>query len=158
MAQTVLKTGAAPQKYGVVTVFNADGTLNREFKITGAEYAALAQAGAGAPPTVTKAEWEATRSVLLKDGRTALQPLAMAVGKDYDVGDIRQLPDGSVQMKVDERVVNGQFVESFTRIKAGDFTGTVPNITCAPTVISALDQSRSVIQIQSIVAGVVTWL
>lgn len=45
-------------KWGLVTVDNADGTLNREYVITAAEADAVAQGNNVLPPGCTQAEWE----------------------------------------------------------------------------------------------------
>jgi hypothetical protein len=137
-----LSATAAPQKYGWVIVRNVDGSINREYRITAAEYAALARKGAGAPPGVTDEEWSTGR--------------AIAASKDYDVGDM-DIRDGVLRMKVAETVVNGQTIETFVRAGPGEFTGTPPNVTIAPSVLAAIDQSRSPVIIESVDRGQVRW-
>ena len=140
-----LKLGVSPQKYGLVIVRNGDGTLNRQFKITGAAYAALTQAGAGAPPGVTTEEWTTG--------------LAVAAGKDYDVGDCAVLVDGSVPMKVAAQVVGIPiaYEERFLRFRPNEFTGTPPRVTVAPSVIAGLDQTGKTVHVDSIINGEVAW-
>ena len=157
MPTTVLIAEVRPQKYGLVTVFNPDGSLNREYKITGADYAALALPGAGAPPGVTKEEWEGGRSVRLKDGTPARRPLALAAGKDYAVGDCAVQRDGTLRVKVMETILQGRVRELFLILKSSDYTGVPPAITVSPAVLARLDQAGKIAQIVSVVNGVVTW-
>ena len=44
--------------YGVVVVRNADGSLNREYRITAEELAVLHASKNGVPPGCTQEEWE----------------------------------------------------------------------------------------------------
>ena len=143
MPTVVLKANTAPQKFAVVTVWNSDRTINREFKISGAAYRALALPGAGAPPGVTPQEWESGRAV--------------AVGKDFDVGDIEVSKDGSAQLKVAEQIAGGRIRELYLFLAPGEFTGLAPMITVAPATIAAIDQRGNLVQIVSVTNGVVTW-
>lgn len=118
-----LKAGATRGKYGHVIVRNADGSINREYKITGAEYSALALPGAGGPPGCTKAEWESG--------------LAVAYGKDFDVGDISET-DGTIVIKTAERIVGGRIIESFLRLEKGEWSGEIPNISVDPLVLAGV--------------------
>jgi len=61
--ETTLKVQPlVPDRYGVVIIWNADGSVNRRFPITNAEVLALRAPGAGAPPGVTREEWESGRA------------------------------------------------------------------------------------------------
>lgn len=120
--QTVIKTEARGGKYGLVVVTNADGTFNREFKITGAELATLRASVNGVPRGVTRLEWETGRAIV--------------AGKDFDVGDAKLLTRGSVLFKHDEQIIGGQIVEWYVMLRPGDWTGTLPNITVTPAVIA----------------------
>lgn len=103
-----LKAEARRGKYGIVVVTNPDGSFNREFKITGKEYAALALKGGGAPPGVTQEEWESG--------------LATAYGKDFEVGDVEEQADGTLLIKYAEREENGHIIESYAQMKPEEWS------------------------------------
>lgn len=159
MGTKELSLTGAPDKYGIVTVFNKDGSFNREFKITGDELAALQQ-GKGFPPGLTQEEWEGYR--VIESGKNPdgsawerREPLVIAAGKSVDVGDIHEQEDGSLFIKFDEEVIDGRIVESVLLLEPGDWTGVPPNITVQAQKI---DQAkvREGKAITSIDAGVIT--
>ena len=120
-----LKAEAQTSKYGLVRVYNPDGTHNRDYKITGQEYKDLAKKGANAPPNLTKKEWESG--------------LAVAYGKDFDIGDIQEQSDGSLIIKMAEEVKQGRIVESFAYLTPDDWTGIAPNITITQKALDHID-------------------
>lgn len=146
----ILKQTAMRGKYGLVIVKNGDGTFNREYKITAQELIAWQAAGKYSVSThvgVTQSEWESSNTILL--------------GKDYETGDMRLYPDGTIRMKYGETLVNGHFVEDFCLLKPGDYTGTAPNISVSKAVLDTLSYGlpgREVAvnsKITSIIGGVV---
>ena len=143
----ILKQTASQGKYGLVVVKNGDGSFNREFKITAAELATLHSSGNGIPPGVTQQEWESGQATVR--------------GKDYDTGDMKVYPDGSIRMKYAEKQIGGRFVEGWCILKSTDYTGTPPNITVTKTVLDTLTYGNPVFPAQvnsgiiSIIDGVV---
>jgi len=126
-----LTANTARGKYGRIRVKNTDGSFNREFNITGTQLSALKAAGKWTSTThagVTRVEWESGR--------------AICMGKDFDVGDMKLMIDGSLRIKFAETVVAGQLTETqWLHFKTGEFTGTPPNISVSQAV---LDSSRVV--------------
>lgn len=129
MATLQLKDAAARGKYGLVVVNNPDDTFNREFKITGKEYAALALEGAGAPAGVSDEEWESG--------------LAVAYGKDFDVGDAEEQADGTLLIKYAEKIVDGRFIESFAVFESDEWSGKIEQVTVKASIIDELDELES---------------
>ena len=134
-------------KFGIVRVFNQNGTLNRAFKINAQELDDVVHNRAG-PPNVTLDEW--------KSGRT------FVYGKDFDVGEVERLPDGSAIVKLAERTVGGDVLEAFCRIDASDLTGSDATITVQGAdlgKIRVLTTRRGpiLVNISSIANGVLTW-
>lgn len=128
MALVALRAEAATGKYGLVVVRDPDGTINREYRITGAEYAALALPGAGAPVGFVRADVTAGRSWV-------------AIGKDLDVGDVAVQPDGALLVKYAEDRVGARVVESFVRFEAGEWSGSRADLaSVAPAVIANIRQ------------------
>lgn len=122
MALLSLSLGARRGKYGLVVVYNINGTFNREYKLTEQELAALQASANGIPRGCTKEEWESGRAVVC--------------GKDFDVGDMR-VADGRVRIKTGETTVNGRIVESWLLLDKGEWTGTPPVITVPSAVLLA---------------------
>lgn len=116
MATVNLTLGFTPDKWGLVVVKNPDGTLNRKFKITGTEYAAIRVQDPVQrwPNGVTQQEWE--------------NNLAVVVGKGHDVGDISSNVNGLL-IKLAETVTATDVQEMYVFLPAGTFTGVPPNIT-----------------------------
>lgn len=128
MGETILQLGAQPNKYGVVLVYNPDGTVQREFRITGEALAELHSTPNGIPLGCTKEEWESG--------------YAVCYGKDYDVGDIRIQDDGSLTIKVAEELKNGQTAETYVYLKAGEWSGTPPHITVTAKALTEMNQPK----------------
>jgi len=125
MASIQLKADARFDKYGVVSVRNADGSINREYRITGEELAAFKALPNGVPPGVTKEE---------------LQSIPVFVyGMGMDVGDVRVNKAGWLKMKLSERTVAGRIVEQLVVLEPGEWTGTIPNITMSAEKIALID-------------------
>lgn len=120
----ILKQTASLGKYGLVVVNNGDGSFNREFKITAAELATLQASANGIPPGVTQQEWESRQ--------------AMVFGKDYETGDMKVYPDGTIRMKYDERVVNGRIIEGWCILGPTEYTGIPSDITVTKAVLDTL--------------------
>ena len=134
----ILKQTASLGKYGHVVVNNGDGSFNREFKITAAELATLHASGNGIPPGVTQQEWESGQ--------------ARVYGKDFEIGDMKVYPDGTIKMKYDERVVDGRIVEGFCILGPSEYTGTAPDITVTKAVLDTLTYGQllgPVVQVNS---------
>jgi hypothetical protein len=116
-----------------VYVFNANGSFNREVSVTGAEYAALAQPGAGAPAGVQAGErWEAS-------------------GIDFALGDVADV-DGELWMLDEQAIVNGRTIDQYLVFLSGEWSGVLPAVQVAPTALSVLPVERRPV---SIVDGVV---
>ena len=128
---TILKTGASQGKYGLVRVKNGDGSFNREFKITAQELVTLQASGNGLPPGVSQQEWESG--------------LAVVLGKDFETGDMKVYPNGTIKLKYRETQVNGRFIESWCILAPTDYTGTPPNITITQTTLDSLVYDRSLL-------------
>ena len=140
MPRTDLKAGSYA-KYGIVRVYNDDGSLNRAFRITREELFAI---GAnGVPPGVTRQEWTSGRAVV--------------GGRACDVGDAELMADGAVRIKLAERL-GSVLVESYLKVPKGQWSGTFPLITVAKGVLDGMDLSRGdVAALQSINNGQVQW-
>lgn len=140
MVGITLKETTSRGKYGVVCVRNKDGSVNREFRITGEQLKTLHNSGNGLPPRVTRKEWESGR--------------AFVYGMDIDTGEIKLDPDGAVVMKILEEVIDKKVVNTVLRISAGDWTGTLPNINVTSDVLTNPKYSRKVNKtITSIIGG-----
>jgi hypothetical protein len=123
MATILLKAEARNEKYGIVYVRNEDKSVNRSFRITEAELAALKVKGAGAPAGVTQEEWESGRAV--------------AAGQDMDVGDVQER-DGWLRIKVDEKSIGGWLTGEEIKLPPGTWSGTLPNVTVNFTVVAGV--------------------
>ena len=123
-----LKNEASFEKYGIVTVFNEDGTFNREFKITKRDMINLHSGGSHVPAGVTREEWESGKVVV--------------AGKGMAVGDIVLKHDGGLEIKYSEDVVNGRFVESYIQLSPGEWTGAIPNITVRQDALDGIKDPR----------------
>ena len=125
-----LKNGASPGKYGFVRVKNGDGSVNREYRITGTQVAAWHAAMRWSAEThigITQQEWES--------GLTCME------GWDHDTGDITLEPGGSVVFKYGESNVGGRIISLGAQIEAGDWTGTFPDINVSATKLSVIPGS-----------------
>lgn len=122
MTDIQLKADGRPDKYGLVTVRNPNGTINRHYRITEQELAALHVSGKGVPPGATKGEWES--------GRTS----ARVTGKVFDIGDIAmgiaKNKTPIYRAKIAERIdqFTGELIDDFLEIPVEDATGIFPAI------------------------------
>jgi len=146
MGTTVIKLSDKKLKFGLVTVRNKDGSLNRQFKITPEEYTALAGKGALGPHGVTEEEW--------------INGLAFASGISLEEGDAELRSNGSVLIKVRENLsldIAGKITETYVELASSDYTGILPAITIKPASLSSMDQAKASTKVLSIVDGVITW-
>src|SRR5688500_16206219 len=127
MATRNLTLSTTRDKYGLVTVINGDGSLNRQYRITGTELAALHASGDGLPPGCSAEEWH--------EGR------AWVVGKCVDVGEVFEA-NGYLVIKFDEQMVNGHVVESVITWAPGEWSGTPPNVSVAPAKLAEVVAQR----------------
>ena len=125
MASIQLKADARFDKYGVVSVRNADKSINREYRITGEELGAFKALPNGVPPGVTEAERQSC--------------LVFVHGKGLDVGDVYVNKAGWLKMNVSERTVAGRIVWQYIVLEPGEWTGTIPNITMSAEKISSIE-------------------
>lgn len=135
MASITLKEPQTGLVRGRVVVVNKDGTFNREVLLTGEEYLALGQRGAGAPPGVTVDEWQSGRAV--------------AYGFDLDVGDVKEVQPGIVHMLVESNLVNGRVVDSYLEFAEGEWTGKLPAITVDSVTLAKLPVEKRPIAISN---------
>jgi hypothetical protein len=116
----------APDRYGVVTVRDQSGAIDREFVITGEELATLHKSGNGVPPGVTREDWESGR--------------ARVIGKSREQGEYQRQGE-TLAMTVRAELRRGRWVETVAEFAAGEWTdhgdGTV---SVAPAVLTALNQ------------------
>lgn len=94
-------------KWALVTVANPDLTINREYKITAAEAAAVASSVRGRPPGCTQAEWE---SGLVTITTRPLQP-----------GLCRVLTDGTLMVNYGVESRLGKIKSDILRIPSWDY-------------------------------------
>lgn len=118
-----LTAGTSPQKRALVIVRNSDGTFNREVSLSSAQYAALAQPGAGAPPGVMTEEWTSGRAV--------------AYGKDFDLGDA-EVNNGHLMICHAMQTVNGQTEEHYLSFAPGEWSGTLSTASVDPTLLASM--------------------
>ena len=150
MAETLLTLTARGDKYGLVTVLNVDGTLNRQFKITEVDLLALRVKGAGPPLGVTAQEWT---------GKTTQGDIrAWVGGQSHEVGDASLESDGSILALIAESWKDGALVQHLLRLAKSQFSGMPPKITGQAAAVSALDTTDlGGLSIISIKNGLVTW-
>jgi hypothetical protein len=112
--------------YGLVTVTNPDGSLNRQYKVSKKELARVQRhrwwwkvlwfLGRDRPKGVTREEWRSGRAILH--------------GKDLRVGDYDLNRDGSLLIKFGDRVrEDGYIAESFLRVDPADWNQDPERIT-----------------------------
>ncbi len=146
MPDIVLREVKTLGNYGLVTVRNADGSFNREFKITGAELAQLHKSGNAPPPGVSTKEWESGLSVV--------------AGKDLEVGDVQHREDGGVLIKydeIDETAKGGRLLEKHLLLKSGEWTGVSASITVAKPILDAAYAGKTEAVVTEINSGVLRW-
>lgn len=142
MPSVTLKRTARPDKFAIMVVNNANGSFNREVRLTEQEYSDFRALPSGIPPGVTRQEWV--------DGKSYI------VGKALDVGDVEEKGDGSLLVKFAERTISLRTIETFLKLGPGEWTGTPPAITIPPAVITAI-VGRTALQITACIDGVLTW-
>jgi len=135
MALISLKAEARKGKYGVVSIMNADGTLNREYRITRLELDELQKSANGIPPGCTKEEWEGGRAIVL--------------GMDFDVGDYR-IENDFLQIKYAEQIEKGRIVDYGVLFFPGEWTEILGVISVEKTTLD----SKNLIELTSLTAGV----
>jgi len=151
MPTITLKSTVRRGKLAQVRVLNPDGSHNRAYRITEAEYAALALPGAGRPPGCTQQEWESN--------------LAIAFGQDFEAGDCAVDAGGNLQIKLGELVTANDVEEAVIVIPSGSWSGTPPVVTIDAGVLAGLElnvdrngnQKPIRVAVTSVVNGVVTW-
>ena len=145
MPRTDLKTGDESVKFGRITVFNADGSINRQFDITLGQLQASLRKNAGPPAGVTLREYNEHRWKCEHRVRT--------------VGDVERLADGRVRIWLDEQQINNMIMETKITMQPDDYTGVLPAISVTAQKVAELDTSKSsrVAGVDSIVDGVVQW-
>jgi hypothetical protein len=111
-------------RYGVVFVFNSDGTFNRETLMTQADYAALRVKGAGAPSGVQAGErW-------------------VAVGMRLDEGDC-EVVNGELTIMDRKTSQSGQpTTRQILRFGSGAWSGAAPVVTITDTILNTITSSR----------------
>lgn len=129
-----LKATATHIKRGIVVVSNSDGTFNREVALSAAQVATLQASANGVPPGVTLAEWTEGRAICRSD---------------VDIGDVMELPNGTLQFIYAERTPAGQpSATSRLILLPADYTGTPPNITVSAAVLATLQSVHKPISLQ----------
>ena len=125
---------AVQVRYGVAVVLNANGSFNREIALTAAQYNALGQPGAGAPPGVNAGErW-------------------YAIGKNLDLGDVEPRGDGGATLMTKKAVVGGRTIETYLTLAGGEFTGPLQSMTIAQNVLNTVASDKRPL---SVVDGIV---
>ena len=130
-----LKAGTRRGKWGLVVVRDVNGAVERNFKITEAELAALHSSARGIPQGVSTEEWTSGR--------------ACVDGQDFDVGDVQDI-GGVLHIKYAEKVdARGLIVQSFIRLLPGEWTGVVPNVSATLDANMALSSSSSILTVEN---------
>jgi hypothetical protein len=112
----ILKDAGQNRKWGHVRVFDAKGNYLRWFRIESADLAAFD--ATGVPIGATADEL-----------KTCIFSVA---GKDFEVGEARKEPDGTVKVVYICEDRNGSLYEEWVTLESVDYTGTYPAITAAP--------------------------
>lgn len=147
-----LQLGGGVSKFGVVVVKNLDGTFNRAYRLTIQQYMDFLTSGKGIPAGLTADEWW---------GKTAKCEVG---GKSMVPGDVEVRPNGDLKIKIREVLVANDIIESYVDLRAGEYTGSPPNITVAKNILNEIarqqehfSRSKPTFKIESITSGVVTW-
>lgn len=103
-------------KFGVVIIFNDDGSIKRQYRITLQE---LDRVNNGEqPPGLLEGEW--------RHGKAQVE------GWWLDVGDCCFMTEGRLIIKHDESVIGDRIMESVIVLEPGDWAGEVPDIAVEP--------------------------
>lgn len=133
----ILKMSKGRDSYGIVTIRNIAGEIDREYKISGEQL--TGRLSRQAPLGCTQQEWESG--------------LVVIAGKACDTGEVYLRADGSLIIKYSEEIIGGkEILERRVRLSAGQWTGIIPAITVDSNVLNNLLGQPIV----SIVAGVLT--
>jgi hypothetical protein len=100
--------------YGVVVIYNHDGSINREFRVSKEELDRVNASARGIPSGVTREEWESGRARL--------------VGKRLDVGYALAQNDGTIHLMLASREEGGRITDIYARLRPRDYTGQLPEI------------------------------
>jgi len=120
----IVLTAGGKDSLGVVRIMAKDGSLEREFKISGEEMRSrvLNQP----PPGCSKEEWES--------GRACLMGLALDTGQCY----VRR--DGVLVVQYAESLKDQkEIVRHVAAFKPSQWTGAPPNVTVNPAALDAIE-------------------
>lgn len=135
-----LTNGARRGKRGIATVWNPDGSFNREVHLTTEELAFVQGKCHGAPPKgVTPKEWD--------------EGLATVTGYDVDVGDVDVRANGELFLLSEAYVDRGRTTYVALVFKPDEWSGVAPDVTVTPEALQTLPVS---LRPASIVDGVLT--
>ena len=122
---TGIKLTDASTKWGLVTVANPDGTLNRQYSITGKEADAVAQGNNVVPPGCTDEEWFAG--------------LVMVACRPCNPGQAYLNPDGELIVNYGVTEKDGRVSVNLMQCFPGEFTVDGDSLTITDTVAKLID-------------------
>lgn len=142
MPEIALKETTTLRKFGVVTIYNKDKTVNNQFKITGEELKKFLDSGTIPPPNVPQEIWDAG--------------LADVSGKDHEVGDFQIAENGDILIKYDEVEKDGRIIDYMLRLKPEENIGTKGQLTVAKPILDAAFLGKTKV-VTEITDGILKW-